>query len=109
MESWRLHTQKARFQAVSTPNLVGKSEEMAPSAAALAATAALLSAAFPGCSTSYHVTQTACARARIGGKIVCVRAGERCSPRYERRYRAYGLTCRKGVLREHNYIGPATP
>jgi hypothetical protein len=82
---------------------------MAPPAAALAATAALLAATFPGCSTSTHSSQTACARARIGGKIVCVKRGERCSSRYERIYRSYGLTCKKSVLRERNYIGPANP
>jgi hypothetical protein len=79
---------------------------MAPPAAALAATA-LLAATFPGCSTT--VKQSSCSRARIGGKIVCVKPGEPCSPRYERIYRSYALTCKNGVLRERNYIGPANP
>jgi hypothetical protein len=48
-------------------------------------------------------------RAKVGGKVVCLRPRERCSSRYERIYRSYGLTCRKGTLRERNYIGPATP
>jgi hypothetical protein len=82
---------------------------MAPPAAALAATTALLAATFPGCSTSVQSSKTACVRARIGGKVVCVKPGERCSSRYERIYRSYGLTCRKTVLRERNFIGPANP
>ena len=48
-------------------------------------------------------------RAKVGGKVVCLRPGERCSSRYERIYRSYGLTCRKGFLRERNFIGPANP
>jgi hypothetical protein len=43
------------------------------------------------------------------GKVVCVKPGERCRARYERIYRSYGLTCRKGALRERNFIGPANP
>jgi hypothetical protein len=86
----------------------GKIRGMVPPAAA-ALTTALFAATFPGCSTSVHQTVTACARARIGGKIVCLRPRERCQSRYERIYRSYGLTCRKGVLRERNYIGPANP
>ena len=81
---------------------------MAPPTAALGATALLL-ATFPSCSTSVRSSQTACAKARIGGKAVCVKPGERCQSRYERIYRGYALTCRKGVLRERNYIGPANP
>jgi hypothetical protein len=48
-------------------------------------------------------------RARVGGKVVCLKPGVKCSARYERVYRSYGLTCRKGVLRERNFIGPANP
>jgi len=81
---------------------------MAPPAAAVLA-AALFGAAFPGCSTSVHQTVTACTQARIGGKLVCLRPGERCQSSHERIYRSYGLTCRKGILRERNYIGPANP
>ena len=69
----------------------------------------LLAATFPGCSTTMHSSNVACTRARIGGKVVCLKPGERCSSRYERIYRSYALTCRKGVLRERNYIGPANP
>jgi hypothetical protein len=77
----------------------------------LAATvgALLLAATFPGCSTTVHQTVTPCRRAKVGGKIVCLAPGRRCSARYERVYRSYGLTCRKGVLRERSYIGPANP
>jgi hypothetical protein len=86
---------------------VAPSEVLAPQAA-LIVLAGLL-AAFPGCSSSVHSSTAACARARVGGTVVCVRPGERCSARYERIYRSYGLTCRKGVLRERNFIGPANP
>ena len=81
---------------------------MAPPAAAVLA-AALFGAVFPGCSTSVHQTVTACTQARIGGKLVCLRPGERCRSSHERIYRSYALTCRKGILRERNYIGPANP
>jgi len=82
-------------------------KEMAPFAAALAGTALL--AAFPGCSTTVHQSVRACTEAKIGGKLVCLRPGERCTARHERIYRSYALTCKKGVLRNRNYIGPATP
>jgi hypothetical protein len=80
---------------------------MAPPAALFAAT--LLLAAFPGCTSSRHSSKAACSQARIEGKTVCLRPRERCHRRYERIYRSYGLTCRKGILRERNYIGPANP
>jgi hypothetical protein len=80
---------------------------MAPLAAAVVALA-FLAATFHGCS-SYQAKPTACARARIGEKIVCVKPGLRCNSRYEHAYRSYGLTCRKGILRQHNYVGPPNP
>jgi hypothetical protein len=81
---------------------------MAPPAAALGATA-LLAAFFPGCATTVHSSQTACAKARIAGKNVCLRPRERCASRYERIYRSYGLTCKQGVLRQRTYIGKPNP
>jgi hypothetical protein len=77
--------------------------------AAAALGALLLAATFPGCSTTVHQTVTPCTRAKVGGKVVCLAPRERCAARYERVYRSYGLTCRKGVLRERSYIGPANP
>jgi hypothetical protein len=74
-----------------------------------AALAASLLVVFPGCSTRAHSSQTACTKARIGGKVVCLRPGERCQARHERIYRSYGLSCRKGVLRERNFIAPPNP
>jgi hypothetical protein len=109
MESWRLCEQKSRVWVMSSPEWVARSEEMAPPAAALAATAALLAATFPGCTSYSEQHLTACSRAKIAGKVVCLRPGERCSSRHERIYRSYALTCRKGVLRQRNYIGPANP
>jgi hypothetical protein len=80
---------------------------MAPPAAALAAAALFALGLFHGCSSSSRVTS--CIEARVGGKLVCLRPGERCNPRYEQTYRSFGLTCPTGILREHNYIGPANP
>jgi hypothetical protein len=74
-----------------------------------AAVVALAATIFPGCSSSIQRTQVACARAKVGGKIVCLKPHERCRARYERIYRSYGLTCKESVLRERNYIGPANP
>ena len=88
------------------PRMGGKIKEMAY---AVLAAIAVLAAGFPGCSTTVHQSVRACIEAQIGGKIVCVRPGERCTARYERIYRTYAVTCKDGVLRERNYIGPATP
>ncbi|HEY6151544.1 MAG TPA: hypothetical protein VIW19_13565 [Gaiellaceae bacterium] len=77
--------------------------------AAVLAAIAFLVAGFPGCSSYSEQHITACTRAKIGGTVVCLRPGERCQARHERIYRSYALTCRKGVLRERNYIGPANP
>jgi hypothetical protein len=76
--------------------------------AALVALAGLL-AVFPGCSTSGHSSAAACARARVGGKVVCLKPGVKCSARSERVYRSYGLTCKGTRLRQRSYIGPANP
>jgi hypothetical protein len=85
----------------------GKIQAMATVLAA--AVVALAATIFPGCSSSVHQTQTACARAKVGGHVVCLRPQERCQSRYERIYRSYGLTCKAGALRERSYIGPANP
>jgi hypothetical protein len=85
----------------------GKIQAMASVFAA--AFVALAATIFPGCSSSVHRTELACARAKIGGKIVCLRPQGRCQARYERIYRSYGLTCKAGALRERSYIGPANP
>jgi hypothetical protein len=82
---------------------------MAPPAAALAATTALLAATFPGCSTTVHQTVTPCIRAKVGGKVVCLAPGKRCAARYEHVYRSYGLTCRNALLRERNFVAPPNP
>jgi hypothetical protein len=85
----------------------GKIREMAAAAAALLSV--LVVGAFPGCSQSVHKTVKACIQAKVGGKVVCLRPGERCQSRHERIYRSYGLTCRIGILRERNFVGPANP
>jgi hypothetical protein len=79
--------------------------------AALAAVlfSALAATFFPGCSSSAQRTERACAQARIGGRVVCLRPHERCERRYERVYRSYGLTCKDDRLRDRSYIGPANP
>ena len=51
-----------------------------------------------------------CARgsvpARIGGKRVCLRAGQRCKKRYERQYRRHGFHCQAGRLRRRHKPPP---
>jgi len=80
---------------------------------ALTVASVLLAAGFPGCSTTLHSSSTACARARIAGRTVCLRAQQRCERRYERVYRSYALTCKPGAdgyrLRERTYVGPPNP
>ena len=80
---------------------------MAPQAALLALAGLL--AVFPGCSASVHSSTTACARARVGGKVVCLKPGVKCASRYERVYRSYGLTCKGTHLGQRTYVGPANP
>ncbi len=41
------------------------------------------------------VAQTACMRARIGGRRKCIARGQYCARRYERDYERYGFTCSK--------------
>jgi hypothetical protein len=80
-----------------------------PYAAALFAATAVLATSFPGCSSYSEQHVAPCTRANVGGKVVCLGPGQRCSSRHERIYRSYALTCKQGVLRERNYIGPANP
>jgi hypothetical protein len=82
---------------------------MAPPAAALATVALAAAGLFHGCSPSPRVTVRPCIEARVGGKPACLAPGKRCAARYERVYRSYALTCRKGVLRGRNYIAPPNP
>lgn len=84
------------------------SEVLAPQAALIALAAGLL-AAFPGCSSSAHSSAAACARARVGGKVVCLKPGVKCASRYERVYRSYGLTCKGTRLGQRAYVGPPNP
>jgi hypothetical protein len=81
----------------------------------LAALAILFGCGFLGsCSrSSSRSAGGGCSRARVGGKLTCLRTGERCKPGHERVYRSYGLTCKPGAggyrLRERIFIGPANP
>jgi hypothetical protein len=65
------------------------------------------------CSGTSSHSAGACSRARVGGKLTCLRAGAACQPAHERVYRSYGLTCRPAGgayrLRERNFIAPANP
>lgn len=45
--------------------------------------------------TASPVAQTACIRAKIGGKRKCIARGQYCARRYERDYERYGFTCSK--------------
>jgi hypothetical protein len=82
---------------------------------ALSAVSVLLGSGFIGsCSRGSPSTGAGgCARARIGGKLTCLRPGVACGPRHERVYRSYGLTCKRGPegyrLRERTFIGKANP
>ena len=107
MESWRLSKQKSRVLGVSSPVWVARSEEM--SYAAVVAAIAFLAAGFPGCSSYSEQHLTRCSRAKVGGKVVCLGPGQPCQARHEKIYRSYALSCKKGVLRDRNYIGPANP
>lgn len=51
------------------------------------------SASMPHAATP--VAQTACTRAKIGGKRKCIARGQYCARRYERDYERYGFTCSK--------------
>lgn len=82
---------------------------------ALAAVSVLLGSGFIGsCSRGSSSTGAGgCARARVGGKLTCLRPGLACGPRHERVYRSYGLTCKPGPegyrLRERTFIGKPNP
>jgi hypothetical protein len=80
----------------------------------LGAVSILLGGGFLGsCSKTGSRSAGACAQARVGGKVTCLRPGERCKPGHERVYRSYGLTCKPGAgghrLRERTFIAPANP
>jgi hypothetical protein len=80
----------------------------------LAAVSVLLGGGFLGsCSGASSRSAGGCARARVGGRVVCLRAGRACEPGHERVYRSYGLTCKPGAggyrLRERTFIGPPNP
>ena len=61
-------------------------------------------AASDGGDLGIGTTATACKRgsvaARVGGKRVCLRAGNRCEKRYDRQYRKHGFRCVTGRLRK---------
>src|SRR5438045_4956704 len=64
------------------------------------AVAAVLGATASAAGTPMHRSLVSCRRgsvpARIGGKRVCLRAGQRCKKRYERQYRRHGFHCQAG-------------
>jgi hypothetical protein len=79
---------------------------------ALAALSAVIAAGFTwSCAGTSTGSGTAgCVRAKIAGRIVCLKPNVRCERSHERIYRSYGLTC---VLRddgfrlkERNFIAP---
>jgi hypothetical protein len=65
------------------------------------------------CSGASSRSSGGCAIARIGGRTVCLHAGQACKPGHERVYRSYGLTCKLEAggyrLSERYIIGPANP
>jgi hypothetical protein len=48
-------------------------------------------------------------RAVIGGKVKCLRAGQKCAARYRAAYKRYGFTCVKGHLRKRSVAPPPQP
>jgi hypothetical protein len=48
-------------------------------------------------------------RAVIGGKVKCLRAGQKCAPRYRAAYKRYGFTCVGGHLRKRSVAPPPQP
>ena len=77
------------------------------------AVAAVLGATASAAGTSMHRSLASCRRgsvpARIGGKRVCLRAGQRCKKRYERQYRRHGFHCQAGRLRRRHKHPPPPP
>jgi hypothetical protein len=45
-------------------------------------------------------------RAVIGGKVKCLKVGQRCSGRYQATYKRYGFTCVNGRLRKRTTTPP---
>jgi hypothetical protein len=81
---------------------------------ALAAISVLFGSGFLGsCTRGSSSSGGGCARARVGGKLTCLRPGQACEPAHEHVYRSYGLTCRPAAdghrLRERVFNGPANP
>jgi hypothetical protein len=81
----------------------------------LTALCALIAAGFTGwsCGTTSVHSGSACARARIGDRTVCLQPNVRCERSHEGVYRSYGLTCvlsSNGYrLQQRSYIGPPNP
>lgn len=48
-------------------------------------------------------------RAVIGGKVKCLRAGQKCAPRYRAAYKRYGFSCVGGHLRKRSVAPPPQP
>ena len=70
-----------------------------------------LAAAPPAVATRTRVRPKPCTRARIGGRIRCLRPGRVCQPRYESAYVQYGFVCARGRdgryrLRARIFVGP---
>jgi YVTN family beta-propeller protein len=63
--------------------------------------------------SSAHAAGARCQRgsvpARVGGKRMCLRAGQRCKKRYERQYRRHGFHCQAGRLRKLRKHPPPPP
>src|SRR5438132_8376518 len=48
-------------------------------------------------------------RAVIGGKVKCLRAGQKCATRYQAAYKRYGFMCVSGHLRKRPVAPPPPP
>jgi hypothetical protein len=48
-------------------------------------------------------------RGVVGGKVKCLRAGQKCAARYRAAYKRYGFTCVGGHLRKRSVAPPPEP
>jgi hypothetical protein len=82
---------------------------------ALAAISAAIATGFTWSCTGSSSGSSAmhCIRARIAGRIVCLKPNVRCVRAHERVYRSYGLTCVLRAdgyrLQQRTFIAPPNP
>src|SRR5437763_5241803 len=86
------------FVLVTAAVVVGAATTVAAATVNLAGPRALTAGCPPGSK-----------RAVIGGKVKCLRAGQKCAARYRAAYKRYGFTCVSGHLRRRSVSPPPPP